>query len=69
MGTGRHPRLASRMPKGRLGDPLEDIGRPLVSLVLDADRCNGRTIAINAQGVFDTIETIEEVPFRGREDT
>jgi NAD(P)-dependent dehydrogenase (short-subunit alcohol dehydrogenase family) len=51
------------MPGGRLGDPLEDIGRPLVRLVANADRYSGKTLHMNAAGVGETIETITDKPF------
>ena len=55
--------LASKMPNGHLGDPLEDIGRPLVRLVLHADRFNGKTIVLTATGAAETVEVIEDRPF------
>jgi NAD(P)-dependent dehydrogenase (short-subunit alcohol dehydrogenase family) len=50
-------------PNNRMGHPVEDIGRPLVKLILDADAYNGKTLGIDSSGVRDTIETIwfEEV--------
>jgi NAD(P)-dependent dehydrogenase (short-subunit alcohol dehydrogenase family) len=55
--------LVSKMPRGHLGDPLDDIGRPLVRLVLHADRFNGKTIVLTAMGAAETVETIEDRPF------
>jgi NAD(P)-dependent dehydrogenase (short-subunit alcohol dehydrogenase family) len=45
-------------PNQRMGHPLEDIGRPLVRMILDADRFNRKTLGISSAGVTDTSETI-----------
>jgi NAD(P)-dependent dehydrogenase (short-subunit alcohol dehydrogenase family) len=50
------------MPGGRLGDPLDDIGRPLVELVADASLYSGKTIHMDASGVGETIEVVTHVP-------
>jgi hypothetical protein len=50
-------------PKGRMGDTLEDIGRPLVRLVVHADRFTGKTIRMNSNGVGEIVETIQDAPF------
>lgn len=49
-------------PNQRMGHPLEDIGRPLVRMILDADRFNRKTVGISSAGVTDTIETISFAP-------
>jgi NAD(P)-dependent dehydrogenase (short-subunit alcohol dehydrogenase family) len=54
------------MPGGRLGDPLEDIGRPLIGLIADAPTYSGRTMHMDAAGVRETAETITEGPLLGR---
>lgn len=45
-------------PNNRMGHPVEDIGRPLVKLILDADRYNGRTLGLDSSGVRNATETI-----------
>jgi len=59
----RYAAAVAGYPKGRMGDPLEDIGRPLVSLVVHADRFTGKTIRMNSNGLGEIVETIEDVPF------
>jgi NAD(P)-dependent dehydrogenase (short-subunit alcohol dehydrogenase family) len=59
----RYAAAVRNYPKGRMGDPLEDIGRPLVALVAHADRFTGKTIRMNSVGVGDVVETIDDVPF------
>ncbi len=59
-----YARATAAMPGGRLGDPLDDIGRPLVPLIADARRFSGRTIHMDAAGVHETVETISEEPLR-----
>jgi NAD(P)-dependent dehydrogenase (short-subunit alcohol dehydrogenase family) len=59
----KYAAAVAAMPGGRLGDPLEDIGRPLASLIADADRYSGRTLHMDAAGVRETVETITEGPF------
>jgi NAD(P)-dependent dehydrogenase (short-subunit alcohol dehydrogenase family) len=58
----RYAELVKHYPKGRMGDPLEDIGRPLVRLVRHADRYSGKTIRMNSLGVGEIVETIADVP-------
>ena len=60
---GRYAASVAHYPKKRMGDPLEDIGQPLVRLVLHADRFTGKTIRMNSIGVGEMVETIEDVPF------
>jgi len=59
----RYAREVAAFPKGRYGDPLEDIGRPLVRLITHAERFTGKSISINSKGVGDIIKAVEEVPF------
>ncbi|MDA8044162.1 MAG: SDR family NAD(P)-dependent oxidoreductase [Actinomycetota bacterium] len=59
----KYAAATAAMPGGRLGDPLEDIGRPLAALVADAPAYSGRTMHIDAAGVRETLETISEGPF------
>jgi NAD(P)-dependent dehydrogenase (short-subunit alcohol dehydrogenase family) len=59
----RYAAAVAHYPKGRMGDPLEDIGRPLVRLVIHAERFTGKTIRMNSNGVGDVVETIEDRPF------
>jgi NAD(P)-dependent dehydrogenase (short-subunit alcohol dehydrogenase family) len=59
----RYAAAVAHYPKGRMGDPLEDIGRPLVRLVVHAERFTGKTIRMNSNGVGDIVETIEDQPF------
>ena len=47
--------IAAEFPKGRMGDPLEDIGRPMVRLVVNAEKLTGRTIGINSNGVAEIV--------------
>ena len=60
----KYAAAVANKPKNRMGHPLEDIGRPLVKLIVDADACNGKTLGISSAGVTDTIETItfEDIP-------
>jgi NAD(P)-dependent dehydrogenase (short-subunit alcohol dehydrogenase family) len=59
----KYEAAVAAMPGGRLGDPLDDIGRPLVSLITDAPAYSGKTLHIDAAGVRETIKTIGEGPF------
>jgi NAD(P)-dependent dehydrogenase (short-subunit alcohol dehydrogenase family) len=59
----RYAALVGTMPKGRLGDPLEDVGRPLVRLIHNADRYHGKTIVMTAHGVAETVEVVEDKSF------
>jgi NAD(P)-dependent dehydrogenase (short-subunit alcohol dehydrogenase family) len=59
----RYAAAVAHYPKGRMGDTLEDIGRPLVRLVVHAERFTGKTIRMNSNGVGDIVETIEDRPF------
>ena len=54
----KYAAAVSNLPKGRMGHPVEDIGRPLVKLILDADAYSGKTLGIDSGGVRETIETI-----------
>jgi NAD(P)-dependent dehydrogenase (short-subunit alcohol dehydrogenase family) len=56
----KYAAAVKKMPGSRLGDPLEDIGRPLIGLVLDAERLSGKTLKINAGGITEVVETISE---------
>jgi meso-butanediol dehydrogenase / (S,S)-butanediol dehydrogenase / diacetyl reductase len=59
----KYAAATAALPGGRLGDPLEDIGRPLVALIADAPRYSGRTMHMDAAGVRETVETISEGAF------
>jgi NAD(P)-dependent dehydrogenase (short-subunit alcohol dehydrogenase family) len=59
----RYAAMVAHYPKGRMGDSLEDIGRPLVGLVTHAARYTGMTIRMNSIGLGEIRETIEDVPF------
>jgi NAD(P)-dependent dehydrogenase (short-subunit alcohol dehydrogenase family) len=59
----RYAALVAHYPKKRMGDPYEDIGVPLVSLVVHADRYTGKTIRMNSVGVGEITEVITDVPF------
>jgi NAD(P)-dependent dehydrogenase (short-subunit alcohol dehydrogenase family) len=59
----RYAREVAAFPKGRYGDPLEDIGRPLVRLITHAERFTGKSISINSKGVGEIIKAVEDVPF------
>jgi NAD(P)-dependent dehydrogenase (short-subunit alcohol dehydrogenase family) len=59
----KYAAAVAAMPGGRLGDPLEDIGRPLAVLIADAALYSGRTMHMDAAGVRETVETITEGPF------
>ncbi len=59
----RYAAIVKTFPKGRMGDPLEDIGRPLVRLVVNAEQITGKTIRINSLGVGEVTEVIGDVPF------
>jgi NAD(P)-dependent dehydrogenase (short-subunit alcohol dehydrogenase family) len=59
----RYAAAVRNYPKGRMGDPLEDIGRPLIALVIHADRYTGKTIRMNSIGLGEIVETIEDQPF------
>lgn len=59
----RYAAAVKGYPKGRMGDCLEDIGQPLVSLVTHAERFTGKTIRMNSVGVGEIVETIQDVPF------
>jgi NAD(P)-dependent dehydrogenase (short-subunit alcohol dehydrogenase family) len=59
----RYAAMVANYPKGRMGDSLEDIGRPLVGLVTHAARYTGMTIRMNSIGLGEIRETIEDVPF------
>jgi NAD(P)-dependent dehydrogenase (short-subunit alcohol dehydrogenase family) len=59
----RYAAAVAHYPKGRMGDTLEDIGRPLVRLVVHADRFTGKTIRMNSNGVGEIVETIQDAPF------
>jgi NAD(P)-dependent dehydrogenase (short-subunit alcohol dehydrogenase family) len=58
----RYARIVARFPKGRMGDPLEDLGRPLVRLVANAERFTGRLVRMNSNGVTEKIEEVTDVP-------
>jgi NAD(P)-dependent dehydrogenase (short-subunit alcohol dehydrogenase family) len=59
----RYAAAVAHFPKKRMGDCLEDIGRPLVPLVVHAERFTGKTIRMNSLGVGEIVETIQDVPF------
>jgi NAD(P)-dependent dehydrogenase (short-subunit alcohol dehydrogenase family) len=59
----RYAAAVAGYAKGRMGDPLEDIGGPLVRLVVHADRFTGKTIRMNSNGVGEITEVITDVPF------
>jgi len=59
----RYARILTRFPKGRMGDPLEDIGRPLVRLVANAERFTGKNIRMNSNGVTEKTEEVADRPF------
>jgi len=59
----RYAREVAAFPKGRYGDPLEDIGRPMVRLILNSARFTGKAISINSRGVSLIVEQAEDVPF------
>ena len=59
----RYAAAVAGYAKGRMGDTLEDIGRPLVGLVVHADRFTGKTIRMNSNGLGDIVETIQDIPF------
>ena len=59
----RYAREVAHFPKGRMGDPLEDIGRPMVHLIVNAPRFTGKTISMNSKGVGEITEVIADVPF------
>jgi NAD(P)-dependent dehydrogenase (short-subunit alcohol dehydrogenase family) len=59
----RYAAAVASYAKGRMGDTLEDIGRPLVGLVVHAGRFTGKTIRMNSNGVGDVVETIQDIPF------
>jgi len=59
----RYAREVAHFPKGRMGDPLEDIGRPMVRLILRAPEFTGKTISMNSRGVGEITEVIADVPF------
>jgi NAD(P)-dependent dehydrogenase (short-subunit alcohol dehydrogenase family) len=59
----RYARIVAGFPKGRMGDPLEDIGRPLVRLVVRADRHTGKVIRMNSIGAGEMVQTVVDAPF------
>ncbi|HEY6869382.1 MAG TPA: SDR family oxidoreductase [Novosphingobium sp.] len=59
----RYAAIVADFPKGRMGDPLEDIGRPMVNLIGMAEKLSGKTIRINSLGVGEITEVIGDVPF------
>jgi len=59
----RYAREVAAFPKGHFGDALEDIGRPMVRLIVNAKRFTGKTISINSRGVGEIVEVIKDVPF------
>jgi NAD(P)-dependent dehydrogenase (short-subunit alcohol dehydrogenase family) len=59
-----YAKRVANMPNRRYGDPLEDIGRPLVKLALDADRYNGKIIALDSRGPREMVETLTEHPLQ-----
>jgi len=59
----RYAREVAQFPKGHMGDPLEDIGRPMVRLILNAPQFTGKTISMNSRGVGEITEVIADVPF------
>jgi meso-butanediol dehydrogenase / (S,S)-butanediol dehydrogenase / diacetyl reductase len=59
----KYAAATAAMPGGRLGDPLVDIGRPLVALIVDAPAYSGRTMHMDAAGVRETLQAITEGPF------
>jgi NAD(P)-dependent dehydrogenase (short-subunit alcohol dehydrogenase family) len=59
----RYARIVAGYPKGRMGDPLEDIGRPLVRLVAQADRYTGKVIRMNSIGAGEMVQTVVDQPF------
>ncbi len=58
----KYAAAVANKPNQRMGHPLEDIGRPLVKMILDADHYNRKTLGISSAGVTDTIETISFEP-------
>ena len=58
----KYAAAVANKPNQRMGHPLEDIGRPLVRMIADADRYNRKTLGISSAGVTDTIETISFEP-------
>ena len=58
----RYARIVARFPKGRMGDPLEDLGRPLVALVADAARHSGKMIRMKSDGVDVITQHVTEAP-------
>jgi len=58
----KYAAAVANKPNQRMGHPLEDIGRPLVRMIVDADRYNRKTLGISSAGVTDTIETISFEP-------
>jgi hypothetical protein len=63
----RYAQIVARFPKGRMGDPLEDIGRPLVRMIGDAQRFTGKMLRINSKGVVEVAQTAVDVPVEGFE--
>ena len=58
----KYAAAVANKPNNRMGHPVEDIGRPLVRLIVDADTYNRKTLGISSTGVTDTIETISFAP-------
>jgi NAD(P)-dependent dehydrogenase (short-subunit alcohol dehydrogenase family) len=60
----RYANLVAKFPKGRTGDPLEDIGRPMVRLVANAEQYTGKIIRMNSLGVGEmVVGAATDVPF------
>jgi len=55
----RYAKIVAGFPKGRMGDPLEDLGRPMVWLTANAERFTGKNIRVNSNGV---VEMVQEPP-------
>lgn len=58
----KYASAVANKPNQRMGHPLEDIGRPLVKMIVEADRYNRKTLGISSAGVTDTVETISLEP-------
>ena len=58
----RYAKIVAGFPKGRMGDPLEDIGRPLVHFILNAERYTGKAIRMNSLGVTEKLVEVSDLP-------